>query len=197
MTRNSRKNLKVGRACTVYSGKKNREQRLALGRGECRVGWGFDKLVPSLESFFHGFRGREPGSREVFRDVPEPWGVQNACAKKVRAHFAALIYIVVKTFRGATGPFQPDLPLRAGPPSEPRLPHLIWTQFVLMWTRFGPEKNPFFRPESGQNRLQGRGLERVPLGGVGPARPALAAVAPTESLEFRGTPICRRCSEGD
>ena len=38
---------------------------------------------------FLGFRREESGtSREFCWDVPEPWGVQKVCAKKVRAHFS-------------------------------------------------------------------------------------------------------------
>ena len=62
------------------------------GGGLPRKGVGVEKLVPSLESFFLGFRGREPGMlREFRRDVPDPWGCSKYLCKRVKvdAHFLA------------------------------------------------------------------------------------------------------------
>ena len=67
-----------------------------LGPGDCRVGLGSStrrgrgRKVRALPWKFVSlwFRGREPGmSREFYRDVPDPWGVQKVSAqKKACAH---------------------------------------------------------------------------------------------------------------
>ena len=65
---------------------------------------------------------------------------------------------------GATGPFQPNLPLPAGPPPNPFPPEPIRTRFDLIWTRSDP-KSPFSaqnrvktRSKLGPNQVRGKGF---------------------------------------
>ena len=54
-----------------------------------RTGGGRKVRALPRKFVFLGFGREEPGmSQEFFRDVPDLWGVQKVCAKKVRAHLS-------------------------------------------------------------------------------------------------------------
>ena len=61
-----------------------------MGWGSSTRRGGGQKLRARPRNFvFLGFRREESGmSREICRDVPDPWRCSKICAKKVRAHFS-------------------------------------------------------------------------------------------------------------
>ena len=84
--------------------------------------------------------------------------------------------LTVESFRGATQPFQPDLPLwpRPSPNTTPQT--RFGPDFDLISTWFGPEIR-LFRSKSGRNQVRirsgGRCSERVGVRGAGPSEMAL------------------------